>query len=196
MAEIRAARRASRSDNEQKTLLQKLRKAKLDAIDEARRSLAWIEGTLHELDMESPLHATMTYCAPVTIASVRTDVKCYADIQQHEKWLWDTVASRARGVLRGVLWHRCADAGLLDGEPFVEVKRGTRPATCKLKELPGVHVARAFSSHDDEEAEETYVGLARWIRARGYRLAGPRREIYRGNLLEIQYPLASSPMSR
>jgi hypothetical protein len=33
------------------------------------------------------------------------------------------------------------------------------------------------------------VGLSRWIRARGYRLAAARREIYRGNLLEIQYPL-------
>jgi effector-binding domain-containing protein len=55
--------------------------------------------------------------------------------------------------------------------------------------LPAAHVARAFSSFDDNEAEATYVGLSSWIRARGYKLAGARREIYRGQLLEIQYPL-------
>ncbi len=79
---------------------------------------------------------------------------------------------------------------LLEGEPFVEVSKTTAcPATYELKELPGVQVARAFSSVDDEEAEDTYVSLGRWIRARGYRLAAARREIYRGSLLEIQYPL-------
>jgi hypothetical protein len=58
-----------------------------------------------------------------------------------------------------------------------------------LKVLPGAHVARAFSSLDDQEAEDTNVGLGRWVCDRGFRLAGARREIYRGNLLEIQYPL-------
>ena len=190
LAEIRAAKRAVRSGNEQRIFLQKLRNAKLAAIDEARRSLTWIEGALQELELPSPLDATMTYCAPVKVASVRTEVKSYADIQQHENLLWTTVAPRPQGGLRGVLWHRCADGGLLEGEPFVEVKKGTGcPATYELKELPGAHVARAFSSLDDDEVEDTYVGLSRWIRARGYRLAAARREIYRGNLLEIQYPL-------
>ena len=190
LAEIRAATRAIRSDHEQRRFLQKLRNARLEAIDEARRSLTWIEGALQELELQSALQATITYCAPVKVASVRIDVKSYADIQQHENLLWEAVASRPRGGLRGVLWHRCADGGLLEGEPFVEVKKGTDcPATYELKELPGAQVVRAFSSLDDEEAEDTYVGLGRWIRARGYRLAGARREIYRGNLIEIQCPL-------
>jgi DNA-binding transcriptional MerR regulator len=190
LAEIRAAMRSIRSGGEQSRFLQKLRKSKLTAIDEARRSLAWIEGALQELELPSPLHATITYCGPVKVASVRTDVKNYADIQQHEKLLWEIAAPLLEGGMRGVLWHRCADGGLLEGEPFVEVKKGTvSPAAYEIKELPGAHVARAFSSLDDDEAEDTYVGLGRWIRARGYRLAAARREIYRGNLLEIQYPL-------
>jgi DNA-binding transcriptional MerR regulator len=192
LTEIRAALRASRSDSEHKRFLQKLRNAKLAAIDEARRSLAWIDGVLQEFELPSPLYVTTTYCAPVKVASVRTDVKSYADIQEHEQSLCEAVASRPRGGLRGVLWHRCADGGLLEGEPFVEVKStAARPAPYELKELPGVHVARAFSSVDDDEAEDTYVSLGRWMRARGYRLAAARREIYRGNLLEIQYPLAA-----
>lgn len=193
LAEIRAALRTSRSPTEQRKFLQELRDAKLAAIDEARRSLTWIEGALEDLSLQPPLHATIAYCPPVRVASVRTDVKCYADIQQHEKSLWSNVATRPRGGLRGVLWHRCADGGLLEGEPFVEVTSDfeCQPAY-ELKELPGAHVARAFSSLDDQEAEDTYVGLGRWVCDRGFRLAGARREIYRGNLLEIQYPLQAT----
>jgi DNA-binding transcriptional MerR regulator len=190
LAEIRAATRAIRSDAEQRRFLQKLRNTKLEALDEARRSLAWIEGALQELELPSRLHATITYCAPMRIASIRTDVESYSDIQQHERLLCAAVAPRFQGGLRGVLWHRCADGGLLEGEPFVEVRKTTvGSAAYQLKELPGAHVARAFSSVDDEEAENTYVNLGRWVRARGYRLAAARREIYRGHLLEIQYPL-------
>ena len=190
LAEVREAMRCRRSQAEQRRFLQKLRDAKLGVIDEARRSLAWIEGALQDLEQQSPLHATIKYCAPVKIASVRVDLKCYADVHQHERSLWEAVAPRAKFRLRGVLWHRCADGGVLEGEPFVEVKSGTAcPSSYQLKELPGTHVACAFSSLDDDEAEGTYVDLGRWIRARGYRLAGPRREIYRGQLLEIQYPV-------
>jgi DNA-binding transcriptional MerR regulator len=193
LADIRRATRAGRSDDEQRTFLQKLRNAKLTTIDEARRSLAWIDGVLQELEQPPPLHATVTYCAPVEVVSIRTDIKCYADIQQYETLLWESVAPRSRGCLRGVLWHRCADGGLLEGEPFVEVRTGSAcPPAYRLKQLPGAHVARAFSSFDDEEAQATYIGLDRWIHARGYRLAAAKREIYRGNLLEIQYPLEAS----
>ena len=189
LAQIREAMRGRRSQAEQKRFLQQLRNAKLKAMDEARRSLAWIEGALQDLE-RLPLHATIKYCAPVKIASLRVDLKCYADVHQHERLLWEAVASRTKFRLRGVLWHRCADGGVLEGEPFVEVKNGTGcPASYQLKELPGAHVACAFSSLDDDEAEDTYVDLSRWIRARGYRLVGPRREIYRGKLLEIQYPV-------
>jgi len=190
LAEIREAMRGRRSAGAQQRFLQKLRDAKLKAIDEARRSLAWIEGALLDLEQHSPLHVTIKYCAPVKIASVRTDLRSYNDVHQYEKSLWQAAAPRADRRFRGVLWHSCADGGVLEGGPFVEVSgRMVCPASYQLKELPGAHVACAFSSLDDDDAEDTYVGLGKWIRARGYRLAGPRREIYRGKLLEIQYPL-------
>jgi len=193
LMDIRATLGGKRSATEQRRLLQKLRNAKLNAIDEARRSLAWIEGALQDLEVPVPLHVTLMYCAPLKIVSVRTDLKCYTDVHQHENLLWQTVAPRPEGRLHGVLWHRCADGGLLEGEPFVEVKKAIDcPTGYQQKELPGAHVARAFSGFDDDEAEETYVGLSRWIRARGFRLAGARREIYHGNLLEIQYPLQAA----
>jgi DNA-binding transcriptional MerR regulator len=191
LAEIRSALRGTRSASEQRKFLQRLRHAKLAEVDEVRRSLAWIEGALQQLELKSPIHATIAYCPAVKVASIRVDVKDYAAIQQHEEALWKAVAPRTHGRLRGVLWHRCADAGLLEGEPFVEVQKAATvcAAAYEVKELPGAHIARAFTSTDDEEAENTYVGLSRWIRANGYRLAGARREIYRGQLLEIQYPV-------
>ncbi len=188
LTEIRQALRGKPSEPEQKRFLQRLRSAKLDAIDEARRSLAWLEGAMQELEERSSLHVTIKYCAPVKVASVRMDLKQYTDVHKFENLLWQAVVPKGR--LHGVLWHSCADGGPLECEPFVEAKYATVcPSSYQLKELSGTHVARAFSSLDDEEAEATYVGLSRWIRARGYRLAGARREIYRGQLLEIQYPL-------
>jgi DNA-binding transcriptional MerR regulator len=188
LVETRHVLRGKPSEAEQRRFLQRLRNAKMDAVDDARRSLAWIEGALQDLEVRSPLHVTIKYCVPVKVASVRTDLKQYSDVHQHEKLLWRTVAPKGR--LHGVLWHSCADGGLLECEPFVEATYETVcPAAYQLKELSGVYVARAFSSFDDNEAEAAYVGLSRWIRARGFRLAGPRREIYRGQLLEIQYPL-------
>jgi DNA-binding transcriptional MerR regulator len=188
LADTRQVMRAKSSAVEHKRLLQRLHSMKLDAIDEARRSLAWIEGALQDLEEPSPLHITIKYCAPVKVIAMRADLKQYTDVQPHEKRLWQAVAPEGR--LHGVLWHSCADGGPLECEPFVEAKYETVcPSSYQLKELSGAHVARAFSSLDDEDAEATYVGLSRWIRARGYRLAGPRREIYCGQLLEIQYPL-------
>src|SRR5882757_1194899 len=56
LVETRQALRGKPSAAEQKRFLQKLRNAKLDAIDEARRSLAWIEGALQDLEAQFPLH--------------------------------------------------------------------------------------------------------------------------------------------
>lgn len=188
LPETRHALCGKLSAAEHKRLFMKLRNAKLNAIDEARRSLAWLEGALQDLEVQSPLYVTIKYCAPVKVASVRTDLKQYTDVHKHEKLLWQAVAPKGR--LHGVLWHSCADGGPLECEPFVEAKYETvYPAAYQLRELPGAYVARAFTSFDDDEAEAAYVGLSRWIRARGYRLAGARREIYLGRLLEIQYPL-------
>jgi DNA-binding transcriptional MerR regulator len=103
LAEICEANRSKRSANEQTRFLQKLREAKLAAIDEAHRSLAWIEGTLHEPESGSTFYVTIKYCASVKIASVRTDLKSYEDLRQHEKSLWQAVACRPEARLRGVL---------------------------------------------------------------------------------------------
>jgi effector-binding domain-containing protein len=97
------------------------------------------------------------------------------------------------GAVRGVLWHRCKGEGVLEGEPFVELKRTVpRRSFYDLKELPSVVVACAYSGLEDDEAEGAYGAICKWMKTRDYRLAGPKREIYLDNMLEIAFPLQSS----
>jgi effector-binding domain-containing protein len=114
----------------------------------------------------------------------------YQDIYRYESDLLDAVPRASAGHLRGVLWHRCADSGEIEGEPFVEVK-GEVPGRSgfQVKQLPSVTVACAFSSLNDEDAESAYDTLASFVRSRKYRLVAARREIYRDRMLEIQYPV-------
>ena len=91
---------------------------------------------------------------------------------------------------RGVLWHRCEASGAIEGEPFVEV-RGMAPrgSGFELKSLPGARVASAYCESDDAAAFRTYDAIDRWIHRHELRLDGPKREIYVGQILEIQFPV-------
>jgi DNA-binding transcriptional MerR regulator len=190
LADIRGVLGLRSSARAQESLLRKLRSANLRRLDAVRRSLAWLDGELGNLAQASPPLATITWCPTTIVTSMRIELRSYADIQQPERALWDEVVPRQDRALRGVLWHRCADRGVIDAEPFVEVAGGARHrAGMEVRELPGTYAVRAFSSFDDDEAEATHLALSRWIRERGFSLGGPRREIYRGSLLEIQHPL-------
>lgn len=190
LVEIRRMLGIRDSARSRESLLRKLRSANLRSIEAARRSLAWIDGEIASLAEGSPLLATITYCPPMTIASIRTHLRSYGEIEQPERILRASVAPRNERPLRGVLWHRCADRGAIEAEPFIEVRgEARRHGRYEVRKLPGTYLVRAFSSLDDAEAEATHVALSRWIRERGFSRAGARREIYRGQLLEIQHPL-------
>ena len=94
--------------------------------------------------------------------------------------------------LRGVLWHRCADSGALEGEPFVQVCNVQRARTQLLRcqRASGNHRGLRLRIDDEADAERAYEALKRWVTSCGHKLAGAKREIYRDGLLEIQFPLA------
>jgi effector-binding domain-containing protein len=64
--------------------------------------------------------------------------------------------------------------------------------SCELKQLPEATLACAYSGLDDESAEQAYAAIRKWMSVRGYRLAGPKRELNLGQVLEIQFPLAQN----
>jgi effector-binding domain-containing protein len=89
-------------------------------------------------------------------------------------------------------WHSCADSGSLEEEPFVALKQKLpRRSFYDAKQLPAATVACAYSGLDDDSAEQAYGATRKWMNVRSYRLAGPKREIYLDQMLEVQFPLKS-----
>jgi effector-binding domain-containing protein len=163
------------------------------SIQTAMQSLNWINAALDELDNgQSPISVIVKRRPAVRIASIRVKLRNYAEVASFENELSDALPPECVGTLRGVLWHRCADSGSPEAEPFVELKkRAPLRGAYEMKELPQATLACAYSGIGDESAERAYVAVRRWIQIRGYRLAGPKREIYLQNMLEIQFPLDS-----
>lgn len=183
----------SRADGgrERRNLLIKLRTDAERRLAATRRSLDWIEIELEEDGHGLPeISVVLKQRAEVRIASIRTRLASYADITPVERDLTHAVHPAMAGKIRGVLWHRCEASGAIEAEPFMEVRGQTsRGSAFELKHLPGVRVASAYCESDDSAASRTYDAIDRWIHRRSLRLDGPKREIYVGQLLEIQFPV-------
>ena len=178
---------------DRKAILNNLKRKIEHSIQTTTQSLNWINAALDELDKgQSPISVIVKRRPAVRIASIRVKLRNYAEVARFENELSDALPPECVGTLRGVLWHRCADSGSLEAEPFVELKkRAPLRSLYEIKELPQATVACAYSGIGDESAEQAYLAVRRWIQVRGYRLAGPKREIYLQNMLEIQFPLNS-----
>lgn len=191
LAEIRKVMDGKKPNCDRKEILRRLKGEMEQAIVRTRQSLHWVNAALRELeDSSSTVSVVVKQRSAIPVASLRGEGRHYCDILPLEQELLDCVPMERRGATRGILWHRCADAGVIDGEPFVELKTLARSATSyDIKQLPSATLACAYSAVDDEAAEQAYDALRRWMKRRGYRLAGAKREIYLGQMLEIQFPI-------
>jgi effector-binding domain-containing protein len=191
LPEIRQAVGRAASGENRRLLLQRLKSEVQHSIEESARSLSWIDAAIEELNRSSHPPAVMVKRRPpVRVASIRSKIETYPEILTLEHDLLRALPEECVGELHGVLWHRCADSGGLEGEPFVELKReapGNRGY--ELKQLPPATLACAYSGAGDDESEQAYDAIRRWMHVRGYRLGGAKREISRGPMLEIQFPL-------
>jgi len=155
--------------------------------------LQWVNAALDELDAyKRPIPVVVKHLCAVPVASVRAIVNSYAEILRFEQELLNALPRHCVGDLLGVLWHRCGDSGALEGEPFVALKRRVPLRSYyEVKQLPASTVTCAYSPPDDASAEQTYRAIRKWMSVRGYDVAGPKREISLGQMLEIQFPLKS-----
>lgn len=176
---------------DRKALLSSLKRKIEDSIQNATQSLNWVNGALDELERgQAPVSVIVKRRPAVRVASIRVKLGSYGEVAKFENELSDAVPPECVGDLRGVLWHRCEESGALEAEPFVELKkRVALRGVFEVKQLPEATLACAYSGNGDESAEQAYVALRRWMRMRGFRVVGPKREIYRQNVLEIQFPL-------
>ncbi|MBS0416177.1 MAG: MerR family transcriptional regulator [Proteobacteria bacterium] len=174
-------------------VLHNLKKSTEEALEKATRSLACINSLLEQTRLGAdPIPVVIKHRRAVAIASVRARVPDYDRISRFEKDLLSSLPETAIGNLRGVLWHRCADSGSPEGEPFVALRQRVPPrGSYELGHLPAATLACAYSTTDNGTAEKTYQALFSWTRARGYRLAGPQSEITHDRVLEIQFPIAA-----
>lgn len=194
LADVRTLTKKAGAKEGRLELLNGLKKTMEESIRSATRSLTWIKAALNEQEgSEYPIPVVVKRRPAVLIASIRSSVRSYAEIEHVEQELLEALPAHAIGGLRGVLWHRCADSGSLEGEIFVALKRRI-PARepYDLKQLPPATLACAYSGLDDDGAERAYSAIRSWMNVRGYRLAGAKREVYLPDMLEIQFPLESS----
>jgi DNA-binding transcriptional MerR regulator len=182
-------RRGSRQ--QQLELLDRLRRNAELSIAAARRSLMWIEGAVQEIESGGrDVPVVLRQRPAVHVASVRARANSYDEIGLLERDLHRSIEPALRGSLWGVLWHRCAASGAIEGEPFVEVAPPARRCGAyDIRELPSATVATAYCEPTDRDAERVYDAVSRWIHLHDYQLDGPKREIYVGQILEIQFPV-------
>jgi DNA-binding transcriptional MerR regulator len=194
LADVRSLIGQARSARDRRSLLTDLKRTIEQSIQTAAQSLEYINAALAELDASTrPVPVIVKRRPAIPIASVRAKVESYTDILQFEQELLKALPPQSLGDLRGVLWHRCADSGSLEGEPFVALKHKVPPQSFyDVKQLPAATVACAYSGLDDDSAEQAYLAIRKWMNIRGYQLAGPKRELYLDQMLEIQFPLKSA----
>jgi DNA-binding transcriptional MerR regulator len=194
LGEIRDLSRKGQSVKQRRQALLDLRAKIVASIHTAEQSLARIETALHELDQhQTPIDVIVKRQPSALIASIRSRVDKYEDIEACERELHATLPEGSANDLCGVLWHRCADSDYLEGEAFVGLNRKLlRNSAFELRQLPSATLACAYCANEEQSAEDAYDALRTWMRRRGYRLSGPKREIYRNELLEIQFPLGSA----
>jgi DNA-binding transcriptional MerR regulator len=189
LADIRGV--MGRADGEERRrLLTKLRDRAAAQIRDAGRSLRWIDEALENEAGSRAVPIVLKRRGEIRVASIRTQLRSYVDLGDVELDLARAVNPAFIGTAKGVLWHRCEASGAIDGEPFVEVAaRAPRSRSYQIRELPPATVASAFCESDDAAAVRTYEAIDRWLHARDLRLAGPKRELYVGRILEIQFPV-------
>ena len=186
------ARKATVADR--RSILNELKETIEHSIQTASKSLDWINAALEEIGESQPPIAVVVKRRPsLPIASLRVELTNYTEVAIFERELSTVLPADCVGSLRGVLWHRCADSGSLEAEPFVALKKPIPPkVACERKYLPEATLACAYSGLDDDSSERSYAAIRRWMNVRGYRLAGPKRELYLGQMLEIQFPLVEN----
>ncbi len=180
---------AARQDR--RKLLEKLKRNAERSLLTARCSLQWLNGALGELtECEREVPVVLKQRSALHVASIRAQAGSYAEIGLLERDLRRVLLPEVTGGLQGVLWHRCAASGAIEGEPFIQVSaRARRSNAYELKEIPSATVAAAYCEPDDLDAERVYAAVDRWVHLHDYQLAGAKREIYLGQILEIQFPV-------
>lgn len=193
IAELRSLARHADRDQRRRLLL-RLRDRAAARVRESSCSLRWLDEALEREVCELlPVSIMVKRRGEIRVASIRTQLRSYAEIGEVERDLAHAVDPAFARNVKGVLWHRCEASGAIDGEPFLEIAaKAPRSRLYEIKHLPPANVASAYCESDDAAAVRTYEAIDRWLHVHDLRLAGPKRELYVGRILEIQFPVKAA----
>lgn len=188
LAEVKPLVRRRGDASARRSVLERAREELAAALERSRSSLAWVEAGLEDLARpQGSLPIVLRKARGLAVASLRSELEAYGDIEEVERALRAEEPEGLRGSQAGVVWHRCAHAGVPDGEAFVELRAPLPPRSrVQVGRLPGVTVACAYTDGGEAATEEAFAALHRWAALRGYRPTCTSREIYRAPLLEVQ----------
>ena len=204
LREIKSFSRELKSHSEPRRYLLRIRSELERVVAEKTQALAWVDAELHWMDeTNTRTPVVLKHIDAMQVAAIRSTLDSYSDLLELELQLIAEVSASSSAALRGTLWHKCAHEGGLDGEPFIAAtgtamhsNRAFTSSAAKIRILPGGLMAAAYCPDNDAAAESTFVLLHHWMRAHDYNLAGPKRELYHQQVLEIQFPLdAPAPLA-
>jgi DNA-binding transcriptional MerR regulator len=183
----------SRQSTKAARILQARRENLSDALLATEQSLKEIDAALAWLETRGDVPAiVIKQSAAMQIASIRARVSRYNDVEAMQQRLHDSLGEGKRDSISGVLWHSCADAGVLEAEPFVHINDTGSRGEIRKRELPAATLACAYSPDSETDAESAYEAIRDWMGLNGFVLAGPKRELVLGGMLEIQFPLRAA----
>jgi DNA-binding transcriptional MerR regulator len=148
---------------------------------------------------------TLKRIAAHTVATIRHTISGYADAIA----LFDELRRSLRQPADmseppSAIWHSCGDSGEpVDCEVFTIINQPVDSSSrVRLQKLPERLMASIVHNGPVDRAPGPYATARSWIAAHGYRVTGPKRELYwRGrvdqsrssDVTEIQFPISVCP---
>jgi DNA-binding transcriptional MerR regulator len=136
------------------------------------------------------------------VAVIRTSISCYGDAAGLFDELRHHVRRRgAQSGTRAAIWHTCGGSGgSIDCEAFLVAKQPVSSSPrIDVHEVPSSFVASVVHQGLIEMSHSPYDAARAWIASTGYRVTGPKQEIYwagevgednDSDVTEIQFPIA------
>jgi DNA-binding transcriptional MerR regulator len=211
LAQIRAVMADGLDPGELRAMLQNKRREIIHRLGEEQLRLAGLDGWLDRLGRpgEAPAHAvTLKRVKPQTVASIRRSISRYSDaVNLFDELGWYAKRAGAGVGPHAAIWHTCGESGgPIDCEAYVVARHPmSGNARISVKELPANVIASVVPRGDADTCAGAYVAVRSWIASHGYKISGPKRELYwrggldqdrRSDITEIQFPVAAGGTSR
>jgi DNA-binding transcriptional MerR regulator len=148
---------------------------------------------------------TVKRIAAHTVATIRHTISSYADAIALFDELWRSFRQPAEmNDPPSAIWHSCGDSGEpVDCEVFAVVNQAVDSnRRVRLQRLPERLMASIVHNGPIDAAPGPYATARSWIAAHGYRVTGPKHELYwhgrvdqsrSSDVTEIQFPITVCP---